>query len=305
MPKSPRDAVARLSRELQLAADGRPSEPGHATGPDRRAAPEAAGRRHLWGRATAAWKAASAFALTLGGVLLLGALLVLLGQELLRRTVSIEPISVPKTLAEHGYTDRVAAARLRDAIRAVIARAYEQQFRSDILLHAEAPEIVVPRLGIPLEAIAGAGRTLFGARRWRSVSGEFVERDGRLWLRLRINGRDFYSAPDSVEADNPDAAMQTAALAVLGATSPSLVATWFAASDPDSALALSARIVQELPESSPDVIWAYVLTGNILLERNQRLEAEKVYREAIRADPSNRFAHNNLGYALYPGAPAR
>ncbi len=303
MPESARDAVARLSRELLRATDAERGQEDAASAQARRRGDAAAPTDHeplgFTARVIALWKGLTTLVLTLGGVLIVGALLILLGQQLLRRTVSIDPISVPKEVADRGYTDRIAAARLRDAILHVTEQAAFPVSGTNVSLHAEAPDIVVPKLGIPLDAIAAVARTLFGARQWRSIAGEFVERDKRLWLRLRMNGRDFYSASDGVDPDRPDEAMNAAALAVLGATSPVIIAALYAQSDQDRALTLAARIMRDLPQKNENVPWAYILAGVIMIDRRQDEDADRAFRVVIKTDPRNAFAHNDLGYVLW------
>ena len=297
----------RRPRQVEPRAAARtPANPG----PDANSAAQARRRQdagapaeqkppNIMGRIIALSKSLSGLILSLGGVVIVSALLFLLGQQLLRRTVSIDPLSVPKNVAERGYTGQIAAAHLRAAILKITEQASIPVLGADVSLHAEAPDIVIPKLGIPLDAIASVARTLFGTKRWRSISGEFVEQDKLLWLTLRINGRDFYTAPQGVNPDRPDEAIEAAALAVLGATSPVIVAAWKARSDGDAGLALAARIIKDLPEKSQDVLWAYILTGAILIDRKQHEIAEKACLEAIRIDPRNAFAYNNLGSALW------
>ena len=60
----------------------------------------------IMGRIIALSKSLSGLILSLGGIVIVSALLFLLGQQLLRRTVSIDPLSVPKNVAERGYTGK-------------------------------------------------------------------------------------------------------------------------------------------------------------------------------------------------------
>ncbi len=108
MREPARTALGRLSRELrQAGARGTTRVPPAGEQPH-----AARGRipRVSWATVAAGWKGLSGFVLSLGAVVVVGALLLLLGQQLLRKTVSIEAISVPKAVAEEGYTGEVAAA---------------------------------------------------------------------------------------------------------------------------------------------------------------------------------------------------
>jgi hypothetical protein len=68
------------------------------------------------------WQDFVSFILGLGAIILVVILLVLLGWDTLRRSITIETISVPKRLAEdEGFTPSVASQRLQDAINKVLA----------------------------------------------------------------------------------------------------------------------------------------------------------------------------------------
>src|SRR6516165_11883501 len=63
------------------------------------------------------WQDFLGFILSLGAVTLIVILLVLLGWDTLRHSITIETISVPKSLAEdQGFSSSVASQRLQDAI---------------------------------------------------------------------------------------------------------------------------------------------------------------------------------------------
>src|SRR5689334_8885331 len=83
-------------------------------------------RPHLrrgWRRARLFWTALTSFTLTVSAVFTVVVIAMLLIQELTRGAIAIEPISVPKELAENGYAPEVAARRLRDAVNAFAVEA--------------------------------------------------------------------------------------------------------------------------------------------------------------------------------------
>ena len=70
------------------------------------------------------WQDFLSFLLSCGALTLIIILLVLLGWDTLRRTVTIDPISVPKDFGEEkGVSPEVAARRLQDAIDMILTRA--------------------------------------------------------------------------------------------------------------------------------------------------------------------------------------
>jgi hypothetical protein len=151
-------------------------------------------RAHLrrgWRRARLFWRALTSFTLTLSAVFTVVVIGMLLIQELTRRTIAIEPISVPKELAENGYVPEVAARRLRDAVNAFVVKAKAFMKGPDIALRGEVPDIVVPTVGISISSIAEAIRGFLHSSLHRRISGEFTIGDRLLWLRLRIDGQEF------------------------------------------------------------------------------------------------------------------
>jgi hypothetical protein len=148
--------------------------------------------RRVWRRARLFWRAFSSFTLSLSVVVSVIVIIILLIQELTRRTLVIEPISVPKELAENGYAPDVTARRFRDAVNAFVEQAKTSMKGPDIALHGEVPDIVVPTVGISIDSVAEAIRGFLHSSQRRRISGEFTTSDGLLWLRLRIDGREFY-----------------------------------------------------------------------------------------------------------------
>jgi len=112
--------------------------------------------RTIWRRAKLSWKIFSSFVLSLSAVLTVLIIAALLIFEFLRTTVNIEPIAVPKSLSETGYTPEVAAKRLRDAVFQAVTDAQSFVHGPEIDLRGERPDIVVPSIGISIDAIAAS-----------------------------------------------------------------------------------------------------------------------------------------------------
>jgi hypothetical protein len=144
--------------------------------------------RIWWEHTLLLWKALSSFALSLSAMIVVIVVTTLLIQGLIRRTVAIEPISVPKELADKGYIPEVAARRLRDAVHTFVTKSETSMKGPEIALHGDVPDIVVPTVGISIDSITKAMRGFLQSNRHRSISGEFTIADGLLWLRLRLDG---------------------------------------------------------------------------------------------------------------------
>ncbi len=143
--------------------------------------------------------------------------LLLIGR-LSNRTITIQQISVPEALAKNGYTSEVASQRLRDALHNFIFHARNSGVSEPIALREDLPDIVVPTLGISLDTIVSSIRTFLPNDSRRNIGGELTANGGRLWLRLRINGRDFYNSPSGVDPENPDELRTAAAPKLLAET---------------------------------------------------------------------------------------
>jgi tetratricopeptide (TPR) repeat protein len=251
---------------------------------------------------------------------------------LTERVTIIQPLSVPQTLADSGYTPAVAGDRLRDALTEFIEAAKSHMHSPEIALPGELPDVVVPTVGISLDTIMTSVRTLLGITRSRTISGEFTIAGGQLWLRLRIDGRELYTSGEGVDPGRPDDLLKAAAPAVLGEIKPYIVASSLASSDPAQALDRIDLIISRYPETDDNVVWAYNLRGfiydkqkdyahaiaalNKAIQLDGHIAAFHVnlgavfddqgdhdkaiaeYRRAIKDDPQSANAHNNLGVTL-------
>jgi tetratricopeptide (TPR) repeat protein len=224
---------------------------------------------------------------------------VLLVQGLTQRTTAIDPLSVPKTLAESGYTPEVAAQRLRDALGQFAGDAEKELKSSTISLRAELPNIVVPTVGLSLDAITSSVRTFFGSARRRTISGEFTVKDNLLWLRLRIDGQEQYNSLKGVHPEKPDELLADAASAIFDGIQPYFVAAWHRYRDPATALELADKIIARLPDSDENVAWLYDLKGAIYLELHDSDKAMKELEKAIQFNPRIPFVHRDVGWVLY------
>jgi tetratricopeptide (TPR) repeat protein len=260
-------------------------------------------------------------------------IVVIVFQGLTQRVTVIEPIAVPKTLMERGYSPDVAALRLRDAMIKFVSSVNTRMRQPEVALHAELPNIVVPTVGISLDAVMSSIRTLLRSTRSQSIGGEFTIVNNQLWLRLRLNNIEFYSSKEGGDPEKPEDLLVAAVPEAMKKTQPYFVAAWlYGNNDPDNALELVNWITATLPESNENVVWAYSLKGIVLRERKDYQAAEEALhkalalngqlatahinlcavweetgkiadaiaecREAIRLDPKHPAAHSNLGNSL-------
>ncbi len=264
--------------------------------------------------------------------------LLIVYQGLTRHVTVVDTITVPKVLVDRGYSQDVAAQRFRDALARFLAPLKTEFMSSDVTasqvaLHAEQPDIVVPTVGISLDAVMSLLRSLLRSTRSQSMGGELTIDSNKLWLRLRLNGVEFYRSKEGVDPENPDAVFAAAVPDVMRKISPYLLAqSLYNEKKVDAALDLAKWITANLPQDHESVAHAYNLRGVILTQRKQydaaeaelrkaieinkrfdlphislgnlRRDTNKVpeaiaeYREAIRINPGDSVAHNQLGLVI-------
>jgi lipoprotein NlpI len=236
--------------------------------------------------------------LQVAGLLAFALIGVLLWKALTEKTIAIAPISVPKMLAESGYTADVAAQRLHDALNKVVKDAHTRKEGPNVALQADLPSIVVPTIGLSLETIAADIRTFFHIARRSNISGELTIAQKQLWLRLRINGQDFFTSPNGVDPERPNDLLAAAAEKVYELADPYIAAASLSQGDPGKCLEIARRIIAHRPETDQSVPWAHNLVGLVLSAQHNTDEAIAEYRKAIELDPRFANPHGTLGDIL-------
>jgi tetratricopeptide (TPR) repeat protein len=250
-----------------------------------------------WQLIVVIWNAVAKFVLQLAGILAFALIGVLLWKALTQKTIAIAPISVPKTVAENGYTADVAAQRLRDALNEVVERAHSRKNRPDVALQADLPSIVVPTVGVSLETIAADVRTFFHIPGRSNISGEFTVVQNRLRLRLRLNGQDIFTSPDGVDLERPNELLAPAAENIIELADPYIAAASLFKRDPRKCLEKARRIIVDNRETD-QIPWAHNLVCVILLGQHNADDAIAECKKAIDLAPRLSVPHVSLGNAL-------
>jgi tetratricopeptide (TPR) repeat protein len=253
-------------------------------------------------------------------ILIVGFGVYILYQSVTQKVISIAPISVPKGLADSGYTADVAAERLQDALNDIVMRADSKKEGPDVAREIDLPSIVVPSTSLSTETLASQIRRFLRIENRSNVSGEITTVDERLWLLLRINGHDLYVSPVGVDPKHPDELFASAAEKVLEKNDPYILAASLFDTEPDKCLE-KARHIIDSPPTDPmapwahtfmvgglldkmglidhSVAWAHTLVGQILRDKQDKTdEALLEYRLAVELDPRQAVHHTNLGRAL-------
>jgi tetratricopeptide (TPR) repeat protein len=243
---------------------------------------------------------------------------ILVVQELSRDLVTIEPISVPKTLSDNGFTPEVASHRLLDAIgnfpRTIRTNSSRQlddipssMQTLNITPRDELQDFVVPTIGLSLNAIVSSIRSVLHSASGQSISGEIILHDNLAWLRLRVDGEPVFTSTTGVAPESLDELLTAAAPAVIEKIKPYVAAVALYHDHPEQAVEKAQDIIDRvtasdanarLKETDLNVEWSYILKANYHSDRKDYIQAEKFLRKALALNWSNWTAHADLGNIL-------
>jgi tetratricopeptide (TPR) repeat protein len=250
-------------------------------------------RLKLW------WKIIASVVVSASAVVTAGAIVFFIIIALTKNSIDIEPISTPKTLADNGYTSEVAAGQLRDSLHRAVA--FVLLNRPEIALRGEHLDVVVPTVGLSVHTIARSIRKFLPITQRPTISGEFTVLDGKLWLRLRADGREFYANARGIPPERLDHLMNAAAESILSEFWPIYVAVKNFWTDQDLALETAEYIIATFAQSDAAVNLAHRVAGMIYMDRKQYERAKGEFEKSLRlGKKSEEWAmdHLALGYIL-------
>jgi tetratricopeptide (TPR) repeat protein len=217
-----------------------------------------------------------------------------------RHSLDLDAISVPETLSKAGFTNEVATQHLRDAIFAVQQPAQTSMAKTAVDTNQDLSGITIPKTGLSLQSMAVALRSLLPG--WRhEVSGEFVQLEHGISLRLRLNGRLIFS--ETAEDISPEAAdillgkgLQGGAFRVVQESQPYLAASALLGNGKTEKQRTAAymeadRVIAMFPAEDESAIRAVALKGLIAQYRRDDAQAEIFYTKLPQFAP----ARYNLG----------
>jgi tetratricopeptide (TPR) repeat protein len=229
-------------------------------------------------------------------------------QGLTQTITVIEAISVPKGLAEKGYSAEVAARRLRDAMDNYASNIQTAMKGPALAMHGELPTVVVPAVGISLDAIVSSIRTVLHSTRSRNISGEITETSpGSYRLQLRLDNTKI--ALDASDGKNnspdPDTLFKNAVPAIMDEIQPYLVA---AEKYDQRDIAGANKKIEDIKTrfegtSDPNLARAYNLQGVIYFNGEECKDpkskacekADEAFNKGLDIDGHLASAHINLG----------
>lgn len=273
------------------------------------------------------WQDFLSFLLSCGAVTLIILLLILLGWDTLRRTITIDAISVPKGFSEEkGVSPEVAARRLQDAVDMVLVRASRPATATDksdspvnsknrdadlfvipgqsasILQDSDLPTIVLPAVGASLDSFAVTIQSFLGIGRRAQITGEFTLLGGHLGLVLRKNHHVIFTDDGNASVDHPEVLLEQAARVVVDETEPKLGAILHNnignIQHRDGKSEEAAAEYRKAIQLDPDNAGPHYNLANVLSDQDKQEDAAAEYRIVLTHNPQDALAQVNLGNAL-------
>jgi superkiller protein 3 len=235
------------------------------------------------------------------------ALLGVMASDLNRDVVVIDPIRLPATLTNMGYSEDVAAYRLWDEVVRINEGTPTAKDRVALLPASQRVDFEAPGAGVSLQALVQMLRRFLGMEETR-IAGEFIctttdcKPEG-LALRLRVfrgNGMQIISLPPigyQASDDKIDRYFHTAARDLLRELDPYVLAFYLYQTDKAAAKREALQIINP---THPQLKWALNLLGLVAADSGEYDAAIGWYKRAVAADPDDEFAvaYINWGDAL-------
>jgi hypothetical protein len=251
-----------------------------------------------WRHWASVWKGIVAAVISLSAiasVILIAAVFI---DSLVGRTISVQPLLVPKPVAEAGFTAEVAVLRLRDAINNLVAQAKTSMPHREIMQQADILDVVVPTVGLSVQTLAAEVRIFLGIKRRHNISGEFMVESGSTYLTLRLDGKPFFTSPKGADRERPIDLLAEGAGAALRATQPYIFAVLVYDSDKNLSFSIAETIIATSPKKSLEARYAHILRGAVLRNLGRRDEAMAEYKAVIVLDRQSADPHVGLGNVL-------
>jgi Flp pilus assembly protein TadD len=239
-------------------------------------------------------------------VVLLAGLLI----EFISDTVSIESFSVPKELADNGYSGQVIAHKLNDQIAAIYAisdslpdgsmvtEKDKQTVAAKSIIPAgtkEPVDVQIPGSNVSIQSLAHLIKKVVGFKQIK-IEGEITSEDTVLQITSRLSNCNYKTSIGRKDKIND--ILRINAEHVLKCLHPYALARYYYVEKKDEqAVETINTILAQAPPS--DDKFGYNLWGNILSNQKNYQEAIIKYQEASNLDPGNSIFVVNLGNTLY------
>lgn len=219
----------------------------------------------------------------------------------------IEPIAVPKSIEDSGYTGTIVALRLIDGVAAISESSgtiRERVLVGSASQYAALSSIQLPSAGVSVRSIVSVMRGLFGVVDNR-ISGEItVRKPATSWfparyalvLRFEWAGR---RTTVEKEADTVEQLVELASRSIVQKIDPYTLAAHFRNKGKGHWDDMNLMVDEMLTSSDPALVkWALVLRASTLAESGKMTEAIDMYTAATILDPEFTLAHYSWGLVL-------
>ena len=250
-----------------------------------------------WGRL---WHGFSRIALGAIPTLIALTMLTLVIREALNDAIEFTPIAVPASFASQGMTPEVMAARLLDAIDATATETLSETLhRPSTELENSTPDLNLPVVGLSLHSLASLTRKLLG---WpeRRLSGEMIQTNQDLRLRLRLSGHGVVADVSAPAAEGPDRLLSLAAPQVWRVVSPRLYAWHIAQLGIEEEEVRERLITLRRRARDPDTVATLTyLIARSLIRGGRADEGLAMMEELVAERPGYAAAHYGRAQALH------
>jgi tetratricopeptide (TPR) repeat protein len=219
-------------------------------------------------------------------IALLGAVVYALWRELRRNTIALDPLEVPRELAERGYTPAVVTERLLEAIHTIQNVASTQKPRRGHVASALQADIRIPVGQLSVTSLARYFRQLFD-RPDQRLAGEITRDGDALTLQLRLRDGASIAQGRARTAADIAALVSAGAEEAVRLTDPYVLASYFMEQElPGPAFPRTEEALRHVLDTRPDEApWARDLQGVLLLNRGENDAALAALRRGLAADP--------------------
>jgi Flp pilus assembly protein TadD len=245
---------------------------------------------------------------TIGFVLILGSTLI---RMLSSDELMIDPVNLPKNIRELGYSEDATAMQLSNQMQRIMTEANSEQASFRFKTNFEEQAISVPVAGVSFDSAVRLLRQSLGLPQRRLMADMVCVAEPcttqTVQMRLRITGESRGTTLLNVAAaGSPDAVIEKAAEAVLGAQDPLALATYLYGPNSTGVLRRSeaAAIAERMIASRhPQRKWAYNIAGLELFDRPTKLrddvaQSAAYFEAATQVDPRFALPYINWGAAL-------
>jgi len=246
--------------------------------------------RHL----VSALKSIREVTVSLTVTLVVVALIVIVVRQLLQKSIVVQPIAVPQTMADKGFTSEVTAQWILDQIIVMQNKAVTLKDSQILAQQWQQFDMEVPGSGLSVQTIGQVLRQSLGIEQ-RKISGEIAETPSGYSMRFRISG----NSPASVSLETKhlefsrlydDAAQQ-----VMQMVDPYIYAAYLYRSNQHKNLQAALDLIIKFKDLDNQK-WAYNLIGSIAHEKHKKENYEaalKAYKKALDVDSSFALVYNN------------